>query len=244
MRANVCLIVNIFCHSLCLTEAACDTRHAWHGKFKKQNASHSSPPRTSRSFVGLYKCVALWKLKIQFPRTHAQIHFPSKFTSIVSESESLSRSRYTPCSLYRVLDIWCWILWHMDSFRRDVLDVIHFKLVRHIAGSLHTHQGSPEVIWHKSERFFAPSCSLHSWINSHTEVSKVACPFVTQLFNAKGFDVKPMLYYSLGQSLKCVSYSGERKRGMCLSLARRSSIAFIFIQGKHLQHLNVRDIQA
>lgn len=42
----------------------------------------------------------------------------------------------------------------MDCFRRDVLDIIHFKLVRYFTGSLHSHQGSPEVIWQITERFF------------------------------------------------------------------------------------------
>lgn len=75
------------------------------------------------------------------------------FNCFPSLSPTLSSSRH-PLDLWtlkivpdRILDIRCWILRHMDRIRRDVLDIIHFKLVRHIAGSLYSHQGSPEVIW-------------------------------------------------------------------------------------------------
>lgn len=63
---------------------------------------------------------------------------------------------FFPPLLHRILDIRCRVLWHMDSFRRDVLDIIHFKLVRYITRSLYSHQGSPEVIWQITESFSHP----------------------------------------------------------------------------------------
>lgn len=71
------------------------------------------------------------------------------FSSVVSNSGPLRRLfgddfRRSKRSI-RLLDLRGPILRHLDSFRRYVLDSEHIEFVRHIAGSIYPHKGSPQV---------------------------------------------------------------------------------------------------